>query len=274
MDSEDSFIKGYGIRPKTFLRSALFPAMIVSMAAFIFTFSSGCREGEGKDESRPESPVKHEDKSTKDESEETIPPIMIEAEPTWDGGDEILTVSPDELMGAGKGDGVGMEGRGEVGENADRTGEIFTLQLGAFISDKNLHRVRDGVSTLGYSPYVKEINREIVMYCPIIKQNLNRGEAEMWMKMLNTEGFNSVVLKGKNGLFDVASGLYYYEEDAKESRKRLKDLGYGAKIEGRKVEVTLKRLRIGSYEDIEDAKRDLNLLKEKGFSPIIVNKGQ
>lgn len=274
MDSEDSFIRGYGIRSRLYLRSMLFPLLVVSMAILVLTLFSGCREGEVKDGSQPEGAVKHEDEAIEDNLEETALPIMIEAEPTWDDGDGIQPVSPDGLMSFGRGDEGKVEIGGEVGENTDRKGEIFTLQLGAFIFDKNLDRVRDGVSTLGYSPYIKEISREIIMYCPIIGRNMGKEEAEALMKALNTEGFDSVSIKGKGGLFDVASGLFYYEEDAKASLKKLEGLGYGVEIEGRRVEVTLKRLRIGSYEDIEDAKRDMNALVEKGFTPIIVNKEQ
>ncbi|MBN1574638.1 MAG: SPOR domain-containing protein [Deltaproteobacteria bacterium] len=218
----------------------------------------------------PKTPVEFDDKSTKVVLDSILTPIMIESEPTWDAGDEIHPVSPGELIDFGKGD----RGEMEVGENTGRTEEVFTIQLGAFIFDKNLDRVRDGVSTLGYSPYIKEINREIIMYCPIIGRHLNKKEAEALIITLNSEDFDSVSIKGKAGLFDVASGLFYYEEDAKASLKRLEELGYNAEIEGRKVEVTLKRLRIGSYYDIEDAKRDMNALVEKGFTPIIVNKEQ
>ncbi|MEJ2068721.1 MAG: SPOR domain-containing protein, partial [Deltaproteobacteria bacterium] len=60
----------------------------------------------------------------------------------------------------------------------------------------------------------------------------------------------------------------------KASRDRLENLGYDVDIEERRLEVTFKRLRIGSYGTIEDAKKDLGVLKKEGFSPIIVNKDQ
>ena len=52
------------------------------------------------------------------------------------------------------------------------------------------------------------------------------------------------------------------------------DIGYNFKINKRKVDVTFKRLRIEIYDNIEDAKKVLNSLKERGVSPIIVNKEQ
>jgi cell division septation protein DedD len=65
----------------------------------------------------------------------------------------------------------------------------YLLQLGAFIVDKNLNRVRDEVSTLGYFTHIKEINRELDSYCPIVGENLNEDEAKALIVKLNSGGF-------------------------------------------------------------------------------------
>jgi len=253
----------------------LFPLLIILMMVAAAPLFFGCRGEEEKTLPKSNSPAKLGTPPKKSETEKILTPIMIDVEPTWEGADKIHPIYPGRLSGeSGEGDDGNVNLEGDTAENVSNGENIFSLQLGAFIFDKNLNRVRDEVSTFGYLSYVKEINREIDFYCPIVGENLNKDEAKELIKELYSEGFDPVPLENKKGIIDVASGLFYYEEDARVSLKELKELGYKVKIDERKVDVTFKRLRIGSYDNIEDAKKVLSLLKERGFSPIIVNKDQ
>ncbi len=75
----------------------------------------------------------------------------------------------------------------------------YLLQLGAFIIHKKLNRVRDEVSTLGYFTHIKEINRKLDSYCPIVGENLNEDETKALILKLNSEGSGPVPLKDKKG---------------------------------------------------------------------------
>jgi cell division septation protein DedD len=279
MDSEDSFINIGGCRRGFRILSASAYILLAALVFFILPLIYGCRVEDGKAGKPTTVPVGLKSGPIKKGLERELTPIMIEAEPTWEGGDEIRPVSPAEgSIDGGNGRFSGGESEIELPGIIERGGlkreDAFSLQVGAFIHDENLNRVRDTVSQLGYSPYIKEIDRVIVMYCPVVGKNLKKDEAKDLMEKLDLEGFGAVPLEEEGGLVDVVSGFFYYKDDAETVQDRLESLGYDVDIEGRRVEVTFKRLRIGSYGTIEDAKRDLGVLKKEGFSPIIVNKDQ
>lgn len=277
MNSEDSSIYRGGCRVRFQILPAAASILLAAAVFFTLPFLYGCGDEDGKSGKSPVAPVKVEKGSVDSGLKRELTPIVIEAEPTWEGGGEIQPVSPmgkpdDGGNGRLSGDG-GMFPEDVAGGGLKRE-DAFSLQVGAFIYDENLNRARNDVSALGYSPYIKEIKRVTVMYCPIVGKNIEKDEAKDLIEKLRFEGFGAVPLEGENGHVDVISGFFYYKDDAKASRDRLENLGYDVDIEERRLEVTFKRLRIGSYGTIEDAKKDLGVLKKEGFSPIIVNKDQ
>jgi len=108
------------------------------------------------------------------------------------------------------------------------------------------------------------------MFCPIVTEGLSRNGAEEFMGRFPKDVVDPVMIPTEEGRFDVTAGLFYYREDADMITGRLEDLGYEPMIEERTVEVVIKRLRVGYYEEIELAKKDSRLLESLGYEPIIV----
>jgi hypothetical protein len=150
----------------------------------------------------------------------------------------------------------------------------YTLQVGAYVVDENLTEAKDKVTALGLVPYVVEMKRALGMYCVIVKSRATEKEAHDTTGSLASKGFVPEVLTGAGGLFDVAAGIYYYRDDAEKAGKKAEALGYHPSIEHRTVEATLRGLRIGVYETVDEAQGDLTLLKKGGFSPVILKGGQ
>jgi cell division protein FtsN len=153
-------------------------------------------------------------------------------------------------------------------------GGDFTIQIGAYIVDENLARIREKIVSLGFSPYVKEMKQKMTMFCVIVGEGLGKDDADGTVSDLSDKGFNARSLPGKNGTVDVAAGIYYYRDDALAADGRVKALGYAPRIEERVVEVFLKRLRVGGYGTIGEAKKDLTVLEQKGFTPVILKSDQ
>jgi hypothetical protein len=151
---------------------------------------------------------------------------------------------------------------------------VFTIQIGAYIIDKNLNHIRDKIASLGFYPYVKEMKQTMRMYCVIVGEGLSEGDARGTVSVLTARGFDARLLPGYNGTVDVTAGIYYYKDDALVVEGEVKALGYTPRVEARSVEVVLKRLRIGGYRTIGDAKKDLAVLQGKGYSPVILKSDQ
>ncbi|MBN1881829.1 MAG: SPOR domain-containing protein [Deltaproteobacteria bacterium] len=147
---------------------------------------------------------------------------------------------------------------------------LFSLQVGAFIFDRNLEKQAEELEEHGFTHYVDETERVVLMFCPIVSRGLSRDGAESFMERFPTDVVDPVMIPMEKGAFDVTAGLFYYREDADVIAGRLKDFGYDPTIEERTVEVVIKRLRIGYYEEIEHAKSDSRLLEKLGYEPIIV----
>ncbi len=160
----------------------------------------------------------------------------------------------------------GTSGPPEAGE--------FTIQIGAYIVDENLAHTREKIVSLGFSPYIKEMKQKMRMFCVIVKEGVSEKDANEAVSLLAAKGFNPRSLPGTKGMVDVAAGIYYYRDDALAEEASLKALGYAPRVEERTVEVYLKRLRVGGYGTIGEAKKDLTVLERKGFLPVILKSGQ
>ena len=147
---------------------------------------------------------------------------------------------------------------------------LFTLQVGAFIFDRNLETQARELNEHGFTHYVDETERVVLMFCPIVKEGLSRKSAEAFMERFPTDVVDPVMIPTGEEMFDVTAGLFYYRDDAEMITGRLEDMGYDTTIEERTVEVVIKRLRVGYYEEIELAKKDSRLLENLGYEPIIV----
>jgi len=108
------------------------------------------------------------------------------------------------------------------------------------------------------------------MFCPIVSEGLTKNRAESLIERFPADIVDPVMLPSGKDTYDVTAGLFYYREDAEAIVDRLKSQGYDPAIEERTVEVVIKRLRVGYYEEIELARTDSRLLENLGYDPIIV----
>jgi len=184
------------------------------------------------------------------------PLFNIGAEPESVGEDD--SASPD-----GDDDGVATD------ESPDDE-SLFSLQVGAFIFDRNLEEQARELEEHGFTYYVDETERVVLMYCPIVKEGLSRDGAEAFIERFPADVVDPVMIPTEGERFDVTAGLFYYREDAEAIAENLSDMGYEPTIEERTVEVVIKRLRVGYYEKIEQARSDSRLLENLGYEPIIV----
>lgn len=186
--------------------------------------------------------------------------------------DDSLSDIESETVPVVGGDPVPQDGNGDdmtTHESVDDQA-LFSLQVGAFIFDRNLETQAEELEEHGFTYYVDETERVVLMFCPIVREGLTRNGAEAFIERFPTDVVDPVMIPTDEERFDVTAGLFYYREDAEMITKRLEDMGYDTTIEERTVEVVIKRLRVGYYEEIELAKKDSRLLKNLGYDPIIV----
>ena len=162
------------------------------------------------------------------------------------------------------------DGNHEMTHDSPDEKSLFSLQVGAFIFDRNLETQARELEVHGFTHYVDETERVVLMFCPIVGKGLTRNSAESFMERFPADVVDPVMIPTEGEGFDVTAGLFYYREDAEIIKKRLKDVGYDPTIEERTVEVVIKRLRVGYYDEIGLAKKDSQLLEKLGYTPIIV----
>jgi cell division septation protein DedD len=150
----------------------------------------------------------------------------------------------------------------------------FTIQIGAYVIEENLSLAKETVSSLGFVPYTAEITRKMKMFCIIVEEGKTEAEAHEIASMLSGKGLNPRLLSNDGNTVDVAGGIYYYRNEALDAEGRIRSLGHAAHVEERTVEVVLTCLRTGNYMTSEEAEKDLNTLKQKGFSPVILKSDQ
>jgi|GEM_PF-2237133 len=155
------------------------------------------------------------------------------------------------------------------GETLDDEG-LFSVQVGAFIFDRNLEVQVQKLEEHGFTHHVDETTRVVLMFCPIVSEGLTKNRAESLIERFPADIVDPVMLPSGKDTYDVTAGLFYYREDAEAIVDRLKSQGYDPAIEERTVEVVIKRLRVGYYEEIELARTDSRLLENLGYDPIIV----
>ncbi len=152
--------------------------------------------------------------------------------------------------------------------------DMYTLQVGAYIIDKNLTEARDAVTALGFTPYVKDVRRTMPMFFVVVEKGTDENKGKEIAAALAAKGFSGEVIPGEGGLRDVSAGKYYFQTDAANAERKIKELGYSPLIERREATVVLKALRLGSYKTADEADKDMKLLKEKGFSPAVLKGNQ
>ena len=150
----------------------------------------------------------------------------------------------------------------------------FTIQIGAYVIDENLSLAKETITSLGFAPYTTEITRKMKMFCVIVGKGKSEAEAHEIASILSGKGFNPRLLPNDGNTVDVAGGIYYYRNEALDAEVRIRSLGYAAHVEERTAEVILTCLRTGNYMTSGEAEKDLNALKQKGFSPVILKSDQ
>jgi hypothetical protein len=112
------------------------------------------------------------------------------------------------------------------------------------------------------------------MFFVIVEKGTDEAKAKEIAAALVAKGLKGEVIKGEGGIRDVSAGTYYFQRDAANAEKKVRDLGYDPVTERREATVVLKALRLGSYKSAEEADNDMKLLREKGFSPALLKGNQ
>ncbi len=270
------------VMPKKLRGNNRLSAAIASCFLFmVATFWAGCDGITPESRNAPPIPHKLGDVILKGSRDSAIPTPTAVVSPGFDvihtpvagktGPDETDAVGPPPV--AKKGPDGTTKKPADTTTGPPQRGE-FTIQIGAYIIDENLVNTKERIAALGFSPYVTEMKRQMKMFCVIVGYGVTEKEGQEIVSALSAKGFGARLLPNTNNTVDVAGGIYYYKDDATAAEGKIKALGYTARVEERRVEAVLKCLRIGGYPTVDEAKKDLTALEQKGFSPVILKSDQ
>ena len=238
------------------------------------TLAAGCDSGAHKTKAIPPTPHRLTDITIRSSTDGIIPTPTAAVSSEIDVSDDDRAVDtasrPPETKKEPENPAEEVTGGRVV---TPKRGE-YTIQIGAYIIDENLSRVKEGVLSVGFTPYTVEIGRKIKMFCVMVAEGKTRAEASEIVSALSAKGFKPRLLPNEVNTVDVAGGIYYYKYDALAAGGRIAALGYDTNIQERVVDVVLTCLRVGRYGSADEAAKDMNTLKEKGFSPVILKNDQ
>jgi cell division septation protein DedD len=258
--------------PRRFFR---FMPPVLSMLFFVALLSAGC-EGESASDGASEGRLVITDdeilftipRESPDEPFTAVSSVPMDTE-AFDETFSDHGVGTESIREDNSSSPAEIEGKG-AGEENTNGDDLFSVQVGAFIFDRNLDVQIQKLEEHGFTHHVDETKRVVLMFCPIVSEGLSKNRAETLMKRFPADIVDPVMLPSGKDTYDVTAGLFYYREDAEAIVESLKSEGYDPTIEERTVDVVIKRLRVGYYEEIELARTDSRLLEKLGYDPIIV----
>lgn len=149
----------------------------------------------------------------------------------------------------------------------------YSLEIGPIISEANLEEIRKGLEGIGIKSEVS-ISKEKVDYNRVmIGQWKKMSGALLVSKELKRKGYDPVLMKEGEGLYNLAVGLFLHEKNAQKAQQKLEGLGYFPTID--KISVSQDVYRIKASPPSGEGKRAkeyLEKLQQEGIQSSLKEK--
>lgn len=158
----------------------------------------------------------------------------------------------------------------ELPPAAVEAGVQYSLQVGAFILNSSVVDLENKLRGLGYEPYLKKGSTTAMMNMLTVGPFGKVEEARSALSRLKAAGVDSNMRQRSDGSSIINAGSYLLEENAGRVMKKIRSLGYPVKLLKREAKLPMTFVRIGQYQDLDEANSAKAELKGKGLDGIVV----
>jgi hypothetical protein len=143
----------------------------------------------------------------------------------------------------------------------------YTLEIGRY-SKNRLVNPQKKLIRLGLSTFTISEKRTTEVKYVAVEHKLNKDEARAAsIKLDFVGGIKNKIISQNDGTFTVQSGPFSSMSKAVETKNKISELGFTARIDFRSVTSVVYRLMVGKFATLSDADRTSELLQQNGFAP-------
>ncbi len=148
----------------------------------------------------------------------------------------------------------------------------YALQVASLVVEGNVRSLKKRLEKLGYRPVIRKITAPIKHHRVYAGEFTNREEAEQTARRLNVDGVPSNLVEIEGGKFRLEVGSSFRLNEAIDLARSLQEKNYTPKIMSEVSYTTVHQIRVGAYANRGDARKALEVLKKKGFAPLVVKR--
>ncbi len=148
----------------------------------------------------------------------------------------------------------------------------YSVQVATLVLERNVLALKERLEKLGYSPIIRKTTARIPRHRVFGGEFSSREEVEQTARRLNVDGFPSKLVNIEGGKFRLEVGSFLRLNEAIDVAHRLQKKNYTAKIVSKAAFTPVHQVRVGKYENRPEALKALEVLKKKGFAPLIVKR--
>lgn len=146
----------------------------------------------------------------------------------------------------------------------------YSVQVASLVIERNAFSLKKRLEKLGYRPSIEKTTAPITRHRVYAGEFSSREEAELTARRLGVDGFASNLVTTEKRKFALEVGWSYNLNEALDLAHSLHKKNYTSKIVSKKSPTSVHVVRVGAYEDRSDAVRASEVLKTKGFAPLVV----
>lgn len=146
----------------------------------------------------------------------------------------------------------------------------YSIQIASLVRERNVISLTKRLEKLGYHPIVRKTTVPLTRHRVYAGEFSTREEAERVARKLNVDGFPSNLVEIEPGKFGLEVGSSFNLNDAIDIARSLQKKEYNPKIVSVEIPTAVHQVRVGEYENRQEALKEIKILKEHGFKPLIV----
>lgn len=153
-----------------------------------------------------------------------------------------------------------------------KTRKDYSIQVASLVLQRNALSLKERLEKLGYNPIIRTTTARITRHRVFAGEYSSREEAEQTARRMNVDGVPSNLVEGESGKFRLEVGSFFQLNKAIDLAHDLQKKTYTPKIVSEAASTPIHQVRVGEYENRAEALKVIEVLKGKGFAPLIVKR--
>jgi cell division septation protein DedD len=147
----------------------------------------------------------------------------------------------------------------------------YSVQIGALILESSVRDLEKKAAALGYETYQKEGTTTAMMNMLVVGPFPGMDEASGALSRLRESGIDSNLVRKSGGGAVINAGSYLLEANATSIEQKISSMGYPVELEKKAVKLPMTFVRVGHFNELEEATLTRDELKENGLDAIVIS---